>query len=84
MPTSTRGTLLGRYHYDPLDRLVDCTPLEQAAIQRYYCKKRLATEMQGAVQRTIVQYDDQLLAQQQREGGKMAAALLATDQHVRY
>ena len=80
MPTSTREILLGRYHYDPLDRLVDCTPFEQAAIQRYYCKKRLAPELQGAVQRTIVQYDDQLLAQQQREGGKMAAALLATDQ----
>ncbi|VVQ22871.1 hypothetical protein PS914_06848 [Pseudomonas fluorescens] len=66
MPTSTREILLGRYHYDPLDRLVDCTPFEQAAIQRYYCKKRLATERQGAVQRTIVQYDGQLVAQQQR------------------
>ncbi|VVO33408.1 RHS repeat-associated core domain-containing protein [Pseudomonas fluorescens] len=80
MPTSIRETLLCRYHYDSLNRLVECTPFEQATIQRYYCKKRLATEMRGAVQRTIVQYNDQLLAQQQREGGKMAAALLATDQ----
>ena len=80
MPTSTREILLGRYHYDPLDRLVDCTPLEQAAIQRYYCKTRLSTELQGTVQRTIVQHDDQLLAQQQREGDKMTASLLATDQ----
>ena len=80
MPTSTREILLGRYHYDPLDRLVDCAPFEQAAIQRYYCKTRLSTELQGTTQRTIVQHDDQLLAQQKREGGKMTTALLATDQ----
>jgi RHS repeat-associated protein len=80
MPASTRENLLCRYHYDPLDRQVDCTPFKQAAIQRYYCKTRLATELQGAAQRTIVQHDDQLLAQQQREGGKVAATLLATDQ----
>ncbi|VVP82865.1 RHS repeat-associated core domain-containing protein [Pseudomonas fluorescens] len=80
MPTSTREILLGRYHYDPLDRLVDCTPLEQAAIQRYYCKTRLSTELQGTTQRSIVQHDDQLLAQQQHEGDKMTASLLATDQ----
>ncbi|VVQ19595.1 hypothetical protein PS914_06334 [Pseudomonas fluorescens] len=80
MPTSIRETLLARYHYDPLDRLVDSTPFEQSAIRRYYCKARLSTELQGAVQRTIVQHDDHLLAQQQREGGEMAATLLATDQ----
>ncbi|VVM83684.1 RHS repeat-associated core domain-containing protein [Pseudomonas fluorescens] len=82
MPTSTREILLGRYHYDPLDRLVDCTPFDQTAIQRYYCKTRLTTELQGAVQRTIVQHDDQLLAQQQSEGegDKTTATLLATDQ----
>ncbi|VVP40731.1 hypothetical protein PS862_04867 [Pseudomonas fluorescens] len=80
MPTSMRETLLGRYHYDPLDRLVDCAPFEQEAIQRYYCKTRLATEMQGAVQRTIVQHDDQLLAQQQSKGDNTSASLLATDQ----
>jgi RHS repeat-associated protein len=80
MPASTRETSLCRYHYDPLDRLVDCTPFEQTAIQRYYCKTRLATEIQGSVQHTIVQHDDQLLAQQQREGDKTTATLLATDQ----
>jgi RHS repeat-associated protein len=80
MPTSTRDILLGRYHYDPLDRLVDCTPFGQAAIQRYYCKTRLSTELQGAVQRTIVQHDNQLLAQQQCEGVKMTTTLLAPDQ----
>ena len=80
MPTSTRETLLGRYHYDPLDRLVGCAPFDQEPIQRYYCMTRLATEMQGSVQRSIVQHNDRLLAQQQREGGKVAATLLATDQ----
>ncbi|HCS42761.1 MAG TPA: Rhs family protein [Pseudomonas sp.] len=80
MPASTRETPLCRYHYDPLDRLVDCTPFERTAIQRYYCKTRLATEIQGTEQRTIVQHDDQLLAQLQREDGKVTATLLATDQ----
>lgn len=80
MPTSTRETLLARYHYDSLDRLVDSTPFEPFAIQRYYCKTRLVTEIQGGVQRSIVQHDDQLLAQQQRESGKVSATLLATDQ----
>ena len=80
MPASSRETLLGSYHYDPLDRLIDCTPSKQAAIQRYYCQTRLATEIQGAVQRSILQHQDQLLAQQQREGMEVAASLLATDQ----
>ena len=80
MPTSTRGTLLGRYRYDALDRQVECTPFQQAAIQSYYCQKRLSSEIQSAVQRSIVQHDDQLLAQQQCEGGKVVATLLATDQ----
>ena len=79
MPTSTRDTLLGRYYYDPLDRLVDCAPFDQEPTQRYYCKTRLATEIQGSVKRTIVQHDDQLLALQQHEGDKTAAWLLATD-----
>ena len=79
MPTPNRETLLCRYHYDPLDRLVNSTPFEQPT-QRYYCKTRLATEIQGGVHRSILQHQDQLLAQQQREDGKIAATLLATDQ----
>ena len=80
MPTSSRETPLCTYHYDPLDRLVDSTRLEQAATQRYYCDKRLVTEIEGAVQRSIVQHDDHLLAQQQREGADVSSTLLATDQ----
>ena len=80
MPTPPRETVLCRYHYDPLDRLADCAPSEEAGIQRFYCKSRLATEIQGAMQTSIFQHDDQLLAQQRRDGVKVDATLLATDQ----
>jgi len=75
-----RESLLCRYHYDPLDRLVDCTLSAQAPTRRFYLKDRLATEIQDAVQRSIMQHDDQLLAQQQRQSGAVEARLLATDQ----
>jgi RHS repeat-associated protein len=76
----TRETLLCRYRYDPLDRLVDCTPSAQGPTRRFYLKDRLATEIQDAVQRSIIQHEDQLLAQQQRQSGAVEARLLATDQ----
>jgi RHS repeat-associated protein len=79
MLTRHRETLLCCYRYDPLDRLVNSTPFEQPT-QRYYCKTRLATEIQGAVRRSILQHDDQLLAQQQRDGANVTSTLLATDQ----
>jgi RHS repeat-associated protein len=63
-----------------LDRLVNCLPTAQANAQRFYLKKRLACEIHGAVQRSIFQHDDQLLAQQQRQGGVVETTLLATDQ----
>jgi RHS repeat-associated protein len=75
-----RQTLLCRYHYDPLDRLVDCTLTAQAGTQRFYLKDRLATEIQGTAQRSIMQHDDQLLAQQQRQSGVVDTRLLVTDQ----
>ncbi|WP_433737498.1 RHS repeat-associated core domain-containing protein [Pseudomonas putida] len=73
--------LLCRYRYDPLDRLVASTPSAQASAQRFYLKDRLATEIQGTLQHSIMQHDDQLLAQQQRQcGAAVDTALLATDQ----
>ncbi|MFJ2444894.1 RHS repeat-associated core domain-containing protein [Pseudomonas sp. NPDC087626] len=75
-----RETLLCRYHYDPLDRLADCTPTAQARSQRFYLKERLTTEIQGALQRSIMQHEDQLLAQQQRQNGTAQPRLLVTDQ----
>ncbi|WP_421137637.1 RHS repeat-associated core domain-containing protein [Pseudomonas sp. NFX15] len=77
---SNRETLLCRYHYDPLDRLVDCMPSAQPNAQRYYLKDRLATEIQGVMQRSIMQHDDQLLSQQQRQSGVVETRLLASDQ----
>ncbi|WP_460319360.1 RHS repeat-associated core domain-containing protein [Pseudomonas ogarae] len=78
--SANRKTLLCRYHYDPLDRLADCTPSAQARTQRFYLKERLSSEIQGSVQRSIFQQDDQLLAQQQRQDGVIETTLLATDQ----
>jgi RHS repeat-associated protein len=78
--SANRKTLLCRYHYDPLDRLADCTPSAQAHTQRFYLKERLTSEIQGSVQRSIFQQDDQLLAQQQRQDGVIETTLLATDQ----
>jgi hypothetical protein len=68
------------YRYDPLDRLTACTPSKEASTQRFYLKDRLATEVQGAVQRSIMQVDDQLLAQQNRGSSVTETTLLATDQ----
>ncbi|EXF92127.1 type IV secretion protein Rhs [Pseudomonas fluorescens HK44] len=79
MPTN-RETLLCRYRYDPLDRLTACAPSVQTSTQRFYLKDRLATEIQGAVQHSIMQHEDQLLAQQRRESRTVETRLLATDQ----
>lgn len=75
-----RGTLLCRYHYDPLDRLANCTLSAQARTQRFYLKERLTSEIQGPVQRSIFQHDDQLLAQQERKDKASETTLLACDQ----
>lgn len=80
MPTAPHETVLCRYRYDPLDRVVDCALSAEAGIQRFYCKSRLATEIQGAVQRSVFQHDGQLLAQLRREDVKVDTALLSTDQ----
>lgn len=79
MPTN-REALFCRYHYDPLDRLAACTLSAQVSTQRFYQKSRLATEIQGSMQRSIFQQEDLLLAQQQRQNGTVETTLLATDQ----
>src|SRR5450830_1344322 len=79
MPTSPRETILCRYHYDPLDRLVECSLINQANLQRFYCKTRLSNEIQGAIQTIIFQHDEQLLAEQRRHGRTLDTHLLATD-----
>ncbi|SCW48726.1 RHS repeat-associated core domain-containing protein [Pseudomonas sp. NFACC05-1] len=78
--STNRKMLLCRYRYDPLDRLTDCIPSDQADTHRFYLKNRLATEIQGSTQRSIFQQADLLLAQQQRLDGVVETTLLATDQ----
>ncbi|WP_371261002.1 RHS repeat-associated core domain-containing protein [Pseudomonas sp. P97.38] len=73
-----RENVLCQYSYDPLDRLVACTPTAQAGSQRFYLKERLSTEIQGSAQRSIFQQGDQLLAQQQ-QADTVKTTLIATD-----
>jgi RHS repeat-associated protein len=76
---SQNETLLWRYGYDPLDRLGTCTPLEQSSTQRFYLRDRLATEVQSALQCSIFQNEDHVLAQCMRHSGVVGTTLLATD-----
>jgi len=68
------------YRYDPLDRLTGHAVEAYAPIQRFYCKSRLATEIDGVVNRSFFQHDDQLLGQAETQAGERKATLLATDQ----
>ncbi|MGR4974938.1 RHS repeat-associated core domain-containing protein [Pseudomonas sp. LARHCG127] len=74
------ATHLCTYRYDPLDRLTCHTVMTHAPVQRFYCKSRLTTEIEGAISRSIVQHGDQLLAQSETQGSAKQATLLATDQ----
>ncbi len=74
-----KKVLLCRYDYDPLDRLTGVLPSSQATRQRFYRQNRLATDIQGDVQHTILQHGDQLLALQSRDATSSASTLLATD-----
>jgi RHS repeat-associated protein len=74
-----RETLLCQYRYDGLDRLIGNELPDRPAFHRFYYKSRLATEIQGVMQYSIIQHDDQLLAQRQRDGDGIDTTLLATD-----
>ena len=76
-----RPVLICEYRYDPLDRLINHARPSTPTLQRFYCKSRLATEIQGLVLHSIVQHGDQLLGQQRREGNSIDNTLLATDRH---
>jgi RHS repeat-associated protein len=80
MPVSPRETVLCRYHYDALDRLDNSAPSAMDILQLFYCKARLATEVQGSVRNSIFQHEDHLLAQQRHENARIDSSLLATDQ----
>ncbi|WP_448111429.1 RHS repeat-associated core domain-containing protein [Pseudomonas lini] len=78
--SSPQQRVLCHYHYDPLDRLTGHTLATNAPLQRFYCKTRLATEINGVISQSIVQHGDQLLAQRESSGTARQATLLATDQ----
>lgn len=80
MTSSPGENVLCHYHYDPLDRLISHSLPDTPGRQRFYCKSRLTTEIQGAMCYSIVQHGDQLLAQRRSEGDAPATTLLATDQ----
>jgi len=72
-------TPLCSYRYDPLDRLIGHSQSPMQMRQRFYCKSRLATEIEGAIGHSIFQHDDLLLAQQQHQDAAFDTTLLATD-----
>ena len=72
--------ILCSYGYDPLDRLISQLQPDAPAHQRFYCKSRLATEIQGAIGFSVFQNNDLLLAQHKNQGGAVESTLLATDQ----
>jgi RHS repeat-associated protein len=74
----TQPTLRCAYRYDPLDQLINQTQPDMPALQRFYCKSRLTTEIQGATHHSIFQHGDQLLAQQSHDKS-LNTTLLATD-----
>ncbi|WP_082378002.1 RHS repeat-associated core domain-containing protein [Pseudomonas sp. RIT-PI-q] len=76
---SIQSTLRCHYRYDPLDRLINQTQPDTPVHQRFYCKSRLATEIQGAIQHSIIQHGDLLLAQGRRQEDLIETTLLATD-----
>ncbi|PMZ91365.1 MULTISPECIES: RHS repeat-associated core domain-containing protein [unclassified Pseudomonas] len=77
--SSPQKVLNCRYRYDPLDRLTSHNLSDTPERHRFYCKSRLATEVQGAIGHSIVQQGGWLLAQQQRQDGGLDTTLLATD-----
>ncbi|WP_338582376.1 RHS repeat-associated core domain-containing protein [Pseudomonas sp. MAG733B] len=76
---SSQPILLSRNVYDPLDRLISQFGPGATAHQRFYCKSRLRTEIQGAIGYSIFQQDDLLLAQQKNQNDAVESTLLATD-----
>ena len=73
-------TLLCRYGYDPLDRLTSHMLPGTPERQRFYCKSRLATEIQGSTKHSIVQHGDLLLAQRHVGDESLDTMLLVTDE----
>lgn len=65
---------INHYGYDPLDRLIVA-----AGHRRFYNLSRLATEIQGVLQRSVFQEGDQLMAERRSTGAVVHTTLLTTD-----
>jgi RHS repeat-associated protein len=72
--------VLCQYNYDPLNFLSTRTKTTQASAKQFYLKEHLVTEIQGTLQHSVMQYENHLLAHQQRQAGTRHTHLLATDQ----
>lgn len=81
LPNEVMGGLnmLTQYSYDPLDRLVGYGPEADPPAQRFYCKSRLATEVEGAITHCFIRGDNQWVAQQRHIDNAVHTALLMTD-----
>ncbi len=77
---SSGQSVLCVYRYDGLDRLADCAPAGQGDTRLFYQKSRLATQIQGQIQYTLLRTDEYLLAQRRMENNQSDCTLLATDQ----
>ncbi|GAB7527732.1 hypothetical protein PS3A_01370 [Pseudomonas sp. 3A(2025)] len=72
-------SLLCRYRYDALDRLAGVNTETVEPVQRFYQKTRLSVEIQGAVCRSVFQFEDQLMAEHRLSGSTGRSDLLGTD-----
>jgi RHS repeat-associated protein len=73
-------TILCRYSYDALDRLVASTAWSDKAPRNcFYLKNRLTSVIQDAVQYSVMQHQDYLLAQKEHLTGAFKTHLLFTD-----
>jgi RHS repeat-associated protein len=70
---------LARYQYDALDRLTGHYQADRVVCQRFYCENLLSCETQGAVGRSIFQYEDRILAQHNHDNNLRESALMSTD-----
>ncbi|KPY85904.1 Uncharacterized protein ALO44_03088 [Pseudomonas syringae pv. tagetis] len=77
---SSGQSMLCVYHYDPLDRLADCSPAGQGSIGLFYQKSHFATQIQGQIQHTLLRTGEHLLAQRRTENNQSACVFLTTDQ----
>lgn len=75
--TDDPETVLCAYRYDPLDRLI--SSIEPGNIcQRFYLENRLVNEVGSEFLRTVVRYEDVLLAERSRDQGSTQVAHLLT------